>query len=217
MTQMGAKAKKRSKKSKAKHKFSKEAAEMKDKAISYLGEVEKTGEKLATDVKHFFEQMADHVTSVASTAAKTTANVKGKVTGADPTPHLAKAMEEVKDAGAASLSALGEGFDALRRHIMSLTPGPGKEPAAKKTSVKKKAAAKKKAPVKKVAKKTAGVAKKAAKTPAAGAKVGAKKAVKKAPVRKKAVKTPAVKKTVAKKPAVKKTAAKKPSAKKKAA
>jgi len=188
---MSAKAKKQRKKSKTKHDFPEEAAEMKDSAISFLGEVEKSGEKLANEVKHFFEQLADHVSTAASTAAKKTASVKGKMAGADPTPHLSRALDEVKEAGESSLRAVGEGFDALRHHITSLTP------AGAKTA--KKAAAKKKTVEKKVS----------ASKPVARKKAAAKKVVKKPAAAKKVVKKPAAKKKVAAKNLATKPAAKK--------
>ncbi|MDJ0957969.1 MAG: hypothetical protein QNI91_13965 [Arenicellales bacterium] len=196
---MAKKAKKQPKKSKAKD-FTQEASEMKDSAIKFLGEVEKSGEKLATEVKNFFEQMADHAASVASTAAKTTQSVTEKVTSVDPTQHLSRVLEEVKDAGETSMRALGEGFEVLRKHILDITPVAG--PAKKKKKVtKKKAAAKKKAIKKKVAKK-----------PVTKKKVSAKKTVKKSSPKKKVVAKKSTKKSAVKKKVVKKTVAKKKAA-----
>lgn len=216
---MSAKAKKPASKSKTKHDFPKEATEMKDSAISFLGDVEKSGENLATEVKHFFEQLADHVSSVASTAAKTTVSVTEKVTGANPAPHLSRALDEVKDAGEVSLRAIGEGFDSLREYIVNLAPAgaktPKESPATKKT-VKKKTSAKKSVTKKKTA------AKKSTRKAAVSNKAAAKKVVKKPAAAKKAAKKKVVKKKVVKKPAAKKKVSstkvvKKPVAKKKAA
>ncbi len=219
---MSTKAKKQARKSKTKHDFPKEATEIKDSAISFLGEVEKSGEKLATEVKHFFEQLADHVSSVASTAAKTTVSVTEKVTGANPAPHLSRALDEVKDAGEVSLRAIGEGFDSLREYIVNLAPAgvktPKESPATKKTVKKKtsakKSATKKKTAAKKSTRKTAvskkAAAKKVVKKPAAGKKAAKKKVVKKPAAKKKVSATKVVKKPVAKKKAaVRKVASKK--------
>jgi hypothetical protein len=219
---MSTKAKKQASKSKTKHDFPKEATEIKDSAISYLGEVEKSGENLATEVKHFFEQLADHVSSVASTAAKTTVAVTEKVSGANPAPHLSRALDEVKDAGEVSLRAIGEGFDSLREYIVNLAPAgaktPKESPAAKKTVKKKtsvkKSATKKKTAAKKSTRKTAvskkAAAKKVVKKPAAGKKAAKKKVVKKPAAKKKVSATKVVKKPVAKKKAaVRKVASKK--------
>jgi len=197
---MSAKAKKQRKKSKTKHDFPEEAAEMKDSAISFLGEVEKSGEKLANEVKHFFEQLADHVSTAASSAAKKTASVKGKMAGADPTPHLSRALDEVKEAGEASLRAVGEGFDALRHHVTSLTPSgakTAKKAAARKKTVEKKVSASKPVARKKPAAKKKVAARKVVKKPAAKKKVSAKK---KGAAKKVAAKTKVSAKKVVKKP-----------------
>ena len=201
---MATKAKKQPKKSKAKPDFTKEAKEMKNSAIKFLSEVEKSGEKLAIEVKNFFEQMADHAASVASTAAKTTQSLTKNVTSADPTQHLSRVMEEVKEAGETSIRALGEGFETLRKHILDLTPPAGS--AEKKKVVKKKTAAKKKAVKKKVAKK-----------PATKKKVSAKKTAKKSSSKKKMVAKKPTKKQAAMKKVVKKKVAKKKAVKKKTA
>lgn len=181
---MAAKAKKQAKKSKAEPDFSKEASEMRDSALKFLGEVEKSGEKLTAEVKHFFEQMADNAGAVASTAAKTTRSVTKKVAGTDTTEHLSRVMDEVKEAGETSMRALGEGFDALREHILDLTPratrkkkkGAVKKKAVKKQATKKKASAKKVAQKKSAKKKVSG--KKAAKKQVTKKKVAAKRVVK---------------------------------------
>ena len=185
---MAVKAKKQTKETKSKSDFTKEASEMRDSAIKFLGEVEKSGEKLAMEVKHFFEQMADNAGAVASTAAKTTQSVTKKVAGTDPGQHLSRVMDEVKEAGETSMRALGEGFDALRQHILDLTP----TTATRKKGTAKKKATKEKATKRKVVKKKA-----------------TKKVAKKKPVTKKASKKKTTKKPIAKKKVVAKRVVKK--------
>lgn len=206
-------SKKQSKKSKKMPDFAKEASDMKDSAIKYLGEVEKSGEKMAAETKRFFEQIANDVAAVASTAAKTTASVTEKVAGVDPVHHLSRVMEEIKEAGESSIHVVVDGFDALRRHILDLTPAVSKQP---KKSGGKGASGTKETTGKKVAKKPS-VKKKVTKK-----KVQKRPVVKKRPTAKKRTQSSRKKTaprkvtttTAKKKATAKNTAARKPVAKK---
>lgn len=197
---------KKENKSKLKPDFSEESSELRDAAMRFLGEVEKSGETLATEVKIFFEQVTDQVIDVASTAAKKTASVTEKVAGTDPGEHLSRVMNEVKEAGELSMRVIGEGVDALREHILDLASSAADKP--KKGGVRE-PAANKKARTKKTDKKQAASRKAAAK------KTRKKQAVKKQRGAKKTTKKRVVKKVI-KKPTAKKKVATKKVAKKKA-
>lgn len=191
---MDKKTKKQNKESKTEPDLAKEAREIKNSAIKFLGEVEKSGEKLAAEVKQFFEQMADNAASVASTAAKTTVSMTEKVAGAEPGQHLSRVMDEVKEAGEVSMRAVGEGFDALRQHILDLSPTAEKKP---KKSTAKKQALKKKPGTKKVSRKPA--VKKKASTKKTTKKTAAKKQVSTKRTAKKKATNQGVKKAASKK------------------
>jgi adenylate kinase len=192
---MASAKKKGSKSSKAKKKAAKGAAgSIKDTAAGFLDEVEKHGSALAGEVRELFDTLTAKVSGVASTAAETTAAVAEKVTIKEPADLLRGLLEDVKEAGEASIKTITDRFEALRSHAEKSVSAAGKKKAAKKKAAKKKAAkkkvAKKKAAKKKVAKKK--VAKK---------KVAKKKAAKKKVAKKKVAKKKVAKKKVAKKKA----------------
>lgn len=190
-----------------------------DSAADLLGEVEKTAESLAADVRTLFDNLTQKIAALAGSAAETTVGVAQKVSK-QPEQLAHRLLEDVKTAGDASLSVIGEGFDSLR-NVVSGAVGVGKEEKATAKGRKKKG--------KKGGK--AGRLGKEAKAPksakelsaaeagsAARKAVATKKAAKKATARKAASKKAVAKKvTATKKTAAKKTAAKKSVAKKTAA
>ena len=111
-------------------------------------------------------------------AAETTVAVAEKVTVKEPAELIRGLLEDVKDAGEASIKTITERFEALRSHAEESVTSFGEKKAAKKKAAKKKTA-KKKAAKKKVAKK------KAARKKEAKKKVARKKAAKKKVARKK--------------------------------
>ena len=150
----------------------KQARSWKKTAKGFLNEVEKHGTALAGDVKGVFDGLTEKVSSLASSAAESTAAVAEKVTIKDPAELLRGLLEDVREAGEASVKTIGERFDALRSHAEDSVSTVGVKKAAKKKAAKKKAA-KKKVAKKKVAKK------KAAKKKAAKKKAAKKKATRK--------------------------------------
>lgn len=198
---MAEKTKKSTKKSGSVPDLSKEARDIRRSTVSFLEDIEKSGEKLATEVRKFFNEVTEHATSIAGTAARTTASVTGKVAEVDPREHLSQVVSEVKEIGESSMRTLSEGFDSLRHHIWNL---PEVEPAGtasgrRKTSggkaAKKKTAGKKKKTRRKTAgRKTAGTKKTASKKKAASrkTKAAAKKTAKKSGAKKKSKRKTAV-------------------------
>jgi len=190
---MASAKKKGNKKSKGKKKAAKgTAGSLKDTAAGFLDEVEKHGSALAGDVKQLFDTLTDKVSGLASTAAETTVAVAEKVTVKEPAELLRGLLEDVKDAGEASIKTIAERFEALSSHAEKSVSGFGGKAGAKKKVAKKKVA-KKKVAKKKVAKK----------------KVAKKKVAKKKVAKKKVAKKKVAKKKVAKKKAAKKKAARK--------
>ncbi len=149
---------------------------IKETAKGFLDEAEKTGTALVDEVKGLFDELSKKVAEVAGSAAETTASVAEKVTIKEPAELARGLMEDVKDAGEASLRTIGKGFDELRERVISssekTSSGKSKD---KKAAKKKKTAAKKKAAKKKVAKKKV-AKKKAAKKKTATRKKAASKA-----------------------------------------
>jgi len=210
---MAEKTKKSTKKSGSVPDLSKEARDIRRSTVSFLEDIEKSGEKLATEVRKFFNEVTDHATSIAGTAARTTASVTGKVAEVDPREHLSQVISEVKEVGESSMRTLSDGFDSLRHHIWNLPevePAEGattrKKTGGGKSARKKTGGKKKKAGRKKTAgRKTAGTRKAAAKKKAASRKTKAV-AKKTAAKKTKAVARKAAKKTGAKKKSKRKTA-----------
>jgi hypothetical protein len=142
----GAKGKKRAAK--------KQARSWKKTAKGFMNEVEKHGSALAGEVKEVFDGLTAKVSSLASSAAESTVAVAEKVTIKEPAELLRGLLEDVREAGEASVKTIGERFDALRSHAEETVSAAGGKKAAKKKAAKKKAA-KKKAAKKKAAKKKA--------------------------------------------------------------
>ncbi len=187
---MGSVTKKAAKGSKVGAKKAKGAGQgIKGTAKGFVDEAEKTASALVGDVKELFDNLAQKVAGVASTAADTTASMAGKVTIKDPAELVRGLLEDVKEASEASMRTIGKGFDELRDRVMSSSE---KAPSGKAKA--KKATAKKKASAKKTVKKKA-------------TKKATKKAVKKTV--KKVAKKKTARKVAAKKAATRKTAARK--------
>ncbi len=191
---MGSVTKKAAKGSKVGAKKAKGAGQgIKGTAKGFVDEAEKTASALVGDVKELFDNLAQKVAGVASTAADTTASMAGKVTIKDPAELVRGLLEDVKEASEASMRTIGKGFDELRDRVMSSSEkAPSGKAKAKKATAKKKASAKK--TVKKKATK---------KTTKKATKKAAKKTVKKVAKKK------AARKVAAKKAATRKTAARK--------
>jgi len=201
---MASAKKKGNKNFKAKKKTAKgTASSLKDTAAGFLDEVEKHGSALAGDVRQLFDTLSEKVSGLASSAAETTVAVAEKVTVKEPAELIRGLLEDVKDAGEASIKTITERFEALRSHAEESVTSFGENKTAKKKTAKKKTAKKK------VAKK------KAAKKKVAKKKVAKKKAAKKKVAKKKVAKKKAAKKKVAKKAVTKKKVAKKKVARKK--
>ena len=188
---MASKDKKSSKGSKDNKKAGKKSeGSLANTATEFLGDVEKAGEALVTEVKQLFDSLSEKVVDVTSAAAETTVSVAEKVTK-EPTELLRGLANDVKEAGETSMRAIGEQFDALTTQLLGSTE---KAEAEKKKSKKKKE-------------------KKEGKAVAAKGKKEEKIAKKKASTKKKTVaasKAPVAKKTtVSKKTAAKKTTARK--------
>lgn len=131
-----------------------------DHASHLIAEAEKAAESVVGQVRQLFDGLTHKISNVAhlSGGAKT-------------------AVDQVREAGEASIHAISDGFDTVRRRITervaaspSLSPAAPKKTATKKTSTVKKTAqrkttASKKSTAKKVTtKKTPGVKKVAKKT-----------------------------------------------------
>lgn len=170
-------------------------ASLKETATGFINEVEKQGSALAGEVRELFDTLTDKVSHVASSAAETTAAVAERVTIKEPAELLRGLLEDVKEAGEASIKTIGERFDALRSHAEESVAAAAAGKARKKKAPKKKAA-KKKTAKKKVAGKKAGK-KKAAKKTVAKKKVGKKTVAKKKAAKKKVAKKAAKKKVAA--------------------
>ena len=127
---------------------------IKDAAKGFVDEAEKTGAALVGEVRQLFDDLAKKVADVAGNAAETTVTMAEKVTIKEPAELVRGIMDDVKDAGEASMRTIGKGFDELRERVLSSSEkaasGKSKD---KKAAKKKKAAAKKKVANKKVAKK----------------------------------------------------------------
>ena len=179
------------------------ASSIKNSATEFLEEVEKTGNTLLGEVRQLFEGLTEKVSSAASAAAETTASMAEKVAGNEPAQLARRLLEDVKEAGEASLRVIGEGFDTLRRRVAPGAEAPGEGGAEKAAEPPAEAKA---APAKQgVAKKTVARKKKVA----ISKKVSAtkKSATKKAVVKKAAKKKVASKKTAMLKKTAKKTGA----------
>jgi hypothetical protein len=177
-------------------------------AKGLLEEIEKTAEYLVGEVKALFDSLTEKVSGVAGAAAETTAAVAEKVAIKEPAHLIRGLIEDVRQAGETSLGVIADGFEGLRRRLVSSEEPPAaeavapkkkaaaKKAAAKKTATKKattKKAAAKKATTKKATTKKATTKKAVAKKVAAEAAPPAEKTVarKKAPVRKKIAPKPA--------------------------
>jgi ribonuclease E len=145
-----------------------------DTATQFLGEVEKTGEALVTEVKQVLDGLTDKLANLASAATETTASVAEKVRH-EPAELMRGVVNDVTEAGEASLRAIGERFDTLRQELLggAEKAGPAKK---EKKKAKNKDKAEKKPVVKKSAKKKA-VTKKTAARKSVKKKSSAKKAV----------------------------------------
>ena len=157
---------------------------MKETAAGFLDEVEKHGSALAGEVKELFDTLTEKVSNLASAAAETTAAVAEKVTIKEPAELLRGLLDDVKDAGEASINTIGKRFDELRTHAEKSVSAAGDKKPAKKKAVKKKAT-KKKVTKKKAAKKKA-TSKKAPPRKTVKKKVTKKKATKKKTTKRKA-------------------------------
>jgi hypothetical protein len=172
-------------------------------AKGLLEEIEKTAEYLVGEVKALFDSLTEKVSGVAGAAAETTAAVAEKVAIKEPAHLIRGLIEDVRQAGETSLGVIADGFEGLRRRLVSSEEPPAAEAVApKKKAAAKKAAAKKtatkkattkKAAAKKATTKKATTKKAVAKKVAAEAAPPAEKTVarKKAPVRKKIAPKPA--------------------------
>ena len=190
---MASAKKKGNKKSKGKKKTEKgTASSLKNSAAGFLDEVEKHGSALAGDVRQLFDSLSEKVSGLASAAAETTVAVAEKVTVKEPAELIRGLLEDVKDAGEASIKTITERFEALRSHAEESVTSFGEKKAAKKKAAKKKAAKKK------VAKKAV-TKKKVAKKKVAKKKVAKKKVAKKNVAKKKVDRKKAAKKKVARK------------------
>ena len=144
---------------KEKQSSAKTASAIKNVTSGILEEVEQTSNAVAGEVKAMFEGIVEKVTDVAASAAQTTASVADKVSIKDPTQLFWHLVDEIKDAGEASIRVIGDQFEALRDHVSSSTkPSPGsaaitkkKSAAKKKVTIKKKTAIKRKPTQKKKA------------------------------------------------------------------
>ena len=81
-----------------------------DTATEFIGEVEKAGEALVTEVKQLFDGLTDKVTDVANTAAETTVSVAGKVgdmasAAAETTISVAEKVSDAAGAAAESTAS----------------------------------------------------------------------------------------------------------------
>ena len=151
--------KKGRKNSKGKKKTAKGAASsLKDTAAGFLDEVEIHGSALAGDVRQLFDTLTDKVTGLANTAAETSVAVAEKVTVKEPAELLRGLLEDVREAGEASIETIAERFEAMRSHAEKSVSVVGEKKVAEKKvaekTVAKKAVAKKKVAKKPVAKKT---------------------------------------------------------------
>ena len=188
---MASAKKKGSKKtSKVKKKVSKGG--LKETAAGFLDEVEKHGSALAGEVKELFDTLTEKVSNLASAAAETTAAVAEKVTIKEPAELLRGLLDDVKDAGEASINTIGKRFDELRTHAEKSVSAAGDKKPAKKKATKKKAT-KKKVTKKKAAKKKA-AKKKATSKKAPPRKTTKRKAAKKKVTKKKTTKRKATRK-----------------------
>ena len=176
---------------------------IRDTAMGFVDEAEKTGAALVGEVKELFDNLTHKVAGVASAAADTTASMAGKVTIKEPAELVRGLLEDVKDASEASLRMIGKGFDELRDSVLSSSGKASSGTAkGKKATVKKAASAKKKAAKKATSKTTQRAAKKVVKkTTKKAAKKTAKKAAKKKTAKKSTAKKVATKKTAARKKA----------------
>lgn len=183
-------------------------------ATELLGEVEKTGEALVTEVKQLFDDLTHKITEVASATAETTVSVAEKV-AKEPAELLRGLVNEVTAAGESSLQVIGDGFDTLKKQLLGSGEAGTPEPSVKKEKKKKTKKDKKVSTEESTARKTTPVAKKttAKKKPTTKKKATAKKKAiatpADVPITKKAVvrkKTTTKKATVAKKAVARKKA-----------
>jgi len=171
------------------------ARTVKGTATAVLGEVEKAGDMVLTEVKDGLGAVTDKITTTAKGMAETQAAL-----------ILKKLVDEVEEIGSGVVDAVSAKLDHLRgkveeSHAEAGAPVKKKAASKKKAAAKKKAVAKKKATKKKAVSKKKATAKKKATTKKAVAK---KKAVTKKKTSKKKA-APKTKKTTARK----KTAARK--------
>ncbi len=118
----------------------------------FVNEVEKTANAIIDEVKQLFDSLTGKVSTIAGAAADATTSVAEKVSN-EPAELLKDLLQDVKEAGEASLKTIGEKFDGLKASVLKSTPqAPVKKKVAKKAAAKKKVA-KKAAAKKKVAKK----------------------------------------------------------------
>jgi hypothetical protein len=110
-------------KSSAKEKATRSVA---DVATDLIGDVERTAEALAKEVKQLFDNLSEKVAATASAAAETTASVADKVVAKDPAQLIRGLLGEVKAAGETSLTVISERFNALRRQLHSPANTEGK-------------------------------------------------------------------------------------------
>jgi hypothetical protein len=165
------------------------ASSIKDSATEFLEEVEKTGNTLLAEVRQLFDALTDKVSSAASAAAETTTSMAEKVAGNEPAQLARRLLQDVKEAGEASLRVIGEGFDTLRRRVApgedapgdvsadkaAATPAEAKAAPAKKVVAKKKVATSRKVSATKQSTTKKAAAKKAAKKKVTNKKVASRK------------------------------------------
>lgn len=192
-------------------------ATFKETATDLLNEVEATGGALVSQVKELFDSLADKVAGVATNAVETTATVAEKVAAKEVAGRVGSLLDDVKEAGEASLQAIGEGFDSLHRRVTTKVEASGKGRKAGKATSKKNVPDEAKATAKageQIAAAGGAAPKKATTAKAPSTKATAKKAAaKKTPARKATAK----KATTRKAPAAKKATSKKVAPKKKTA
>ncbi len=130
-------------------------------AAHLLDEAEKAGESVISQVRRLFDGLAQRVSNAAQPATPPESQ-SGEAVGEDEAARAAGIIDHVRDASEASVRAISDGFESVRRRIVE------------RVSASAAARPRKKASKKTAGKKTAG--KKAAGKKAAGKKAASKKA-----------------------------------------
>ena len=126
--------KKGRKNSKGKKKTAKGAASsLKDTTAGFLDEVGEHGNALAGDVRQLFDTLTDKVTGLANTAAETSVAVAEKAIVKEPVDLLRGLLEDVREAGEASIKTIAERFEAMRSHAEKSVSAVGEKKVADKT------------------------------------------------------------------------------------